>query len=127
MTLVRSTVVLNQSEVGGSPAGDCGARGEGGGIAGGGRLRSNIIALNTIPRTSTSSSSIFRRFDLAGVGFDSRGYNYVGRSGDACCLTGTDRLGLFLPRSTAGASKRPQPRLLVRPGRGTRRQPLRNG
>jgi CSLREA domain-containing protein len=96
LKLSQSTVVRNRTEVGGSPAGDCGSRGEGGGIFGGGRLRSNIIALNTIPTTSTPSSSVFRRFDLSGSGFDSRGYNYVGRSGDACCLTGTDRYGLFI-------------------------------
>ncbi|MGB8509875.1 MAG: Calx-beta domain-containing protein, partial [Pyrinomonadaceae bacterium] len=83
MKLSQSTVVSNKAGLLGAP---CGRDGVGGGVSGGARLRSTIIVGN-FARFPNSSR------EVSGSGFDSRGYNFIGNTGAACCFTSTDRGG----------------------------------
>jgi CSLREA domain-containing protein len=82
LKLSQSTVVFNQAGLLGVP---CGRDGLGGGVSGSAQLRSNIISGN-FSRSSNSAREV-------SGGFDSRGYNYIGVKGTACCFDSTDRFG----------------------------------
>jgi CSLREA domain-containing protein len=83
LKLSNSTVVSNDA----GAAGDGGARdGRGGGLYGGARIRSTIVASN-FARSPASAS------DVSGQGFVSSGYNYIGIDTGGCCFNDTDRRG----------------------------------
>jgi CSLREA domain-containing protein len=83
LKMSQSTVIGNQTGL----MGDGGGRdGVGGGIYGVPRVRSSLVALNSVRFPSNLS-------DMAGGPFLSSGYNYMGFSGVSCCYTGTDRGG----------------------------------
>jgi CSLREA domain-containing protein len=83
LKLSHSTVVFNEAGV----AGDGGARdGRGGGLHGGARLRSTIVASNFVHSPDSGS-------DVFGQDFVSSGYNYVGNDSGGCCFNDTDRRG----------------------------------
>jgi CSLREA domain-containing protein len=84
MKLSQSTIWLNQTGLLGEP---CGRDGLGGGLYGGGKLRSTIVSNNFV-RSPGSAREVFG----TGAGFESLGYNYIG-IGSGCCFTSTDRHG----------------------------------
>ncbi len=83
LKLSHSTVAFNEA----GAAGDGGARdGRGGGLYGGARLRSTIVASNFVHSLASGS-------DVFGQSFDSSGYNGIGTDTGGCCFNDTDRRG----------------------------------